>query len=92
VGDQSDLTAWRPTYGAPFSEQLPPLRRYDIGLSFRRPFGKGSQTVYSVSLTNVFDRHNVSGVRYDTDYSERAFIRSPVKRMVYIGFSLTYLP
>ena len=87
----SDRINWLPRYGTAFSAELPRFRRYDASLSFRRPFGRASQAVYTLSMTNLFDRRNTSGVSYDTTYSERRLIRSPVKRMIFAGFSLTWL-
>ena len=76
---------WEPLYGAAMSERLPRYSRFDVRASILQSFWRDNITVFYVSVTNVFDRHNVSEFRYDRDYSGRTPLRSPFTRTVYFG-------
>jgi len=84
-GQQLADGSWKPVYGEPASERLPPLERIDI-LAYRTwlfEHGRG-MTVY-VSINNVLNRENVYSYAYSEDYSRRQIVRSYFGRVLYFG-------
>lgn len=87
----SALGGWQPAYGAPYSERLPPLKRFDLALSRVTRISGGNQLVYFFSLDNVLDRDNIYQYTYNGNYTRRIPVRSLFKRSVYFGGSLTHI-
>jgi len=82
---------WQPSYAAPSSERLPPLKRLDISLSRVTRISGGNQLVYFFSLDNVLDRDNIYQYTYNANYTQRIPVRSLFKRSVYFGGSFTHI-
>jgi len=81
---------WRPSYGAPNSERLPPAERADLSLSRVVRRSSRTQLVYFAEIENLFDRTNVYQYTYMPDYAHRIPVRSLFKRSLYVGASLTH--
>lgn len=84
-----DQQVWLPEYGASGSERYPAFRRVDASLSRLHSFWAGNVTVFFLSLTNVFDRANVTGYQYSSDYSDRSPVDSAFRRTIYVGATVT---
>ena len=83
---------WRPQYGAPYSERLPPMQRIDLSLSRVVRLSGQTVLVYFASLNNVLDRLNVYQYSYNASYTQRVAVPSLFNRSVYVGGSITHLP
>lgn len=82
--------SYLPTFGRPYSERFPELRRLDLSVSRYRPITPNLQGVWYLSLSNVLDRDNTQGWRYSRDYRTRTPVRSIFNRSVYFGASLIW--
>jgi hypothetical protein len=81
---------WAPTYGAPFSERVPPLKRVDLSISRFTRLSPQSYFVVFASVNNLFDRVNIYEYRYNADYTQRIPVRSLFKRSYYVGGSISF--
>jgi hypothetical protein len=87
--DQTRQT-WVPSYSAPFSERLEPLKRVDLSISRFTRLSPQSYLVLFASVNNLFDRVNIYQVRYNADYTRRIPVRSLFKRSYYVGGSISF--
>jgi vitamin B12 transporter len=81
---------YSPAYGAPFSERLPSLVRFDLSASRFRRLNDHTSLVLYVSVNNVLNRHNVYTYEYAADFSSRRPTPSLFGQSVYFGFSLMF--
>lgn len=79
-----------PVEGPVGSERRPAFRRFDLQLSYYRPFGDGRAATFYVSLANALAHENVSGYDYNADYSERTPVFSPYQRLFYAGVTVDF--
>jgi hypothetical protein len=87
--DQTRQT-WVPSYSAPFSERLAPLKRADLSISRFTRLSPQSYLVVFASVNNLFDRVNIYQIRYNADYTQRIPVRSLFKRSYYVGGSISF--
>lgn len=80
---------WVPQYGPSYSERIPAFRRVDLSVTRLHSFWPGNVTVFFASLTNLFDRANVSRFQYTPDYSVRTPVDSPFRRTIYVGATMS---
>ena len=81
---------WVPSYTAPFSERVPPLKRVDLSISRFTRLSPQSYLVVFASVNNLFDRVNIYEYRYNADYTQRIPVRSLFKRSYYVGGSISF--
>ncbi|HEX5727122.1 MAG TPA: TonB-dependent receptor [Longimicrobiaceae bacterium] len=74
-----------PEYGKPFGARLPRFERLDLTASRLLSLWQGNLSTVYVSVNNALNRDNVSGYRYNEDYTERAPAGSLFRRTVYFG-------
>lgn len=88
VGPESQM--WIPEFGTPRSERLPDLWRLDLSATWLHPFWEENLTTVFLALTNVLNRENISGIRYNRDVSEAIPVRSSFERTVFVGASTSF--
>jgi len=80
---------WTPAFGQWNTNRLPPIQRLDISWSYYTPLKKSSFLVVYAAVSNLLDRHNIYGYRYNSDYTERTAIKSTYGRNYYFGLTLS---
>jgi hypothetical protein len=80
------------TSSAVLSEQhnrrLPDYGRFDISLSYLTRLFSADQTVFYISLNNVFGKENVLNRRYNSDYSASFDQKGAFTRVLYFGMNI----
>jgi hypothetical protein len=79
-----------PIYGAPFSERLPSLLRFDLSASRYYRLNAHTSLVLYASLNNALNRRNTYTYEYSLDFSTRRNTPSLFNRSLYFGFSLQF--
>jgi hypothetical protein len=86
--ERTERGAFLPVDGPVGSRRLPDYHRLDLQVSYFWPFGDAQHAILYAAVNNVLNRHNVVGVAYTPDYSERTFRTTNFRRSVYVGVTL----
>ena len=98
IGESNSFSlTYRYTSGKPYtaalnqwnSDRLPSIQRLDISWSYFTFFSGGNFLVLYAAVSNLLDRRNLYGYRYNPEYTERTKLKSTFGRSVYFGFSVS---
>lgn len=71
-------------------KRLPAYETFDVNLNFLYSFFPNNTTSLYLTCTNIFNKKNITGYKYDTDYTERVPLNPALARYYYFGFQFSF--